>query len=96
MGYLVLGRKVGQTIAITTRSGDRITVMLASLASTGKVRIGVDAPGDCTVHRGEVQQRIDNGESFAMSGYDSPSDMDGPQDAAATDGPCFQVPREGE
>ena len=93
---LVLGRKVGQTIEITTRSGDRITVMLASLGSAGKVRIGVDAPGDCTVHRGEVQQRIDNGESFAVSGHDDPGDMDGSQDAAATDGHCFQVPREGE
>jgi carbon storage regulator CsrA len=49
---LVLGRKVGQTIDITTRSGERITVMLVSLESAGKVRIGVDAPGDCTVHRG--------------------------------------------
>jgi carbon storage regulator CsrA len=83
---LVLGRKVGQTIEITTRSGDRITVMLVSLGSAGKVRIGVDAPGDCTVHRGEVQQRIDNGESFAVSGHDGPEHTDGPQDAAATDG----------
>lgn len=96
MAYLVLGRKVGQTIEITTRSGERITVMLVSLGSAGKVRIGVDAPGDCTVHRGEVQQRIDNGESFAVSGHDGPEDMDGPQDAAATDGHVFQVPREGE
>jgi carbon storage regulator CsrA len=93
---LVLGRKVGQTIEITTRSGDRITVMLVSLGSAGKVRIGVDAPGDCTVHRGEVQQRIDNGESFAVSGHDDSEDMEGPQDAAATDGHVVQVPREGE
>ena len=93
---LVLGRKVGQTIEITTRSGDRITVMLVSLGSAGKVRIGVDAPGDCTIHRGEVQQRIDNGESFAVSGHDGPEDTDGPHDAAATDGHVFQVPREGE
>jgi len=87
MGYLVLGRKVGQTIEITTGSGDRITVMVASFGSAGKVRIGVDAPGDCTIHRGEVQRRIDNGESFAVSGHDGPSDMDGPHEAAATDGP---------
>ena len=87
MAYLVLGRKVGQTIEITTDSGDRITVMLVSLGSAGKVRIGVDAPGDCTVHRGEVQQRIDNGESFAVSGHDGPEHMDGTQDATATDGP---------
>jgi carbon storage regulator CsrA len=85
---LILGRKLDQTIEITTRSGDRITVMLVKVGSAGKVRIGVDAPGDCTVHRGEVQQRIDNGESFAVSGHDGPGDMDGPQDAAATDGPC--------
>jgi len=83
---LVLGRKVGQTIEITTRSGDRITVMLASLGAAGEVRIGVAAPENCTVHRGEVQQRIDNGESFAVSGHDGLGDMDGPQDAAATDG----------
>jgi carbon storage regulator CsrA len=96
MAYLVLGRKVGQTIEITTDSGDRITVMLVSLGSAGKVRIGVDAPGDCTVHRGEVQRRIDNGESFGTSGHDGPEHTDGPQDAAATDGHVFQVPREGE
>jgi carbon storage regulator CsrA len=93
---LVLGRKVGETIEITTRGGDRIRIMVASLGSAGKVRLGVDAPGDCTVHRGEIQQRIDAGESFAVSGHDGPSDMDGPQDAAATDGHVFQVPREGE
>ena len=84
---LVLGRKAGQTIEITTSSGERITIMVVALGSAGKVRIGVDAPGDCTIHRGEVQQRIDNGESFATSGHDGPSDTDGPHEAAATDGP---------
>jgi hypothetical protein len=49
-----------------------------------------------TVNRDSVQRRIDNGESFAVSGHDGPSDMEGPQDAAATDGHVFQVPREGE
>jgi len=83
---LVLGRKVGQTIEITTSSGERITIMVVALVSAGKVRIGVDAPGAMIVHRGEIQQRIDNGESFAVSGHDGPSDTDGTQDAAATDG----------
>jgi carbon storage regulator CsrA len=87
MGYLVFGRKTGQTIEITTASGDRITVLLASVGSAGKVKIGVDAPGDCTIHRGEVQQRIDSGESFAVTGHDGPSDTEGPHEAAATDGP---------
>lgn len=84
---LVLGRKVGQTIEITTRGGDRIRIMVASLGSAGKVKIGVDAPGDCTIHRGEVQQRIDSGESFATTGHDGLSDTEGPHEAAATDGP---------
>jgi len=91
---LVCGRKIGETIVLTTNSGDRITVMVVAL--TGKVRIGVEAPDHCMIHRGEVQRRIDNGESFATSGHDDPQHMDGPQDAAATDGHVFHVPREGE
>jgi carbon storage regulator CsrA len=84
---LVLGRKQGETIIIRTRAGEEIKMMVVAIGSAGKVRIGVGAPEDCTIHRGEVQQRIDSGESFAVSGHDGPSDMDGPQDAAATDGP---------
>jgi protein involved in polysaccharide export with SLBB domain len=56
----------------------------------------IDAPGGVTVNRDSVQQRIDNGESFAVSGHDGPSDTEGPQDAAATDGHVYNVPREGE
>jgi hypothetical protein len=47
----------------------------------------IDAPGGVTVNRDSVQQRIDNGEAFAVSGHDGPEHMDDPQDAAATDGP---------
>jgi sRNA-binding carbon storage regulator CsrA len=61
-----------------------------------KVRLGIDAPPDVDILRDRVQQRIDNGESFATSGHDGPGDMDGTQDAAATDGHVLQVPREGE
>ena len=92
---VVFSRRSGEDIVLTLENGERILIRVAQIVG-GKTRIAVDAPGTVTVHRGEVQQRIDNGESFAVSGHDGPSDMDGPQDAAATDGPVFQVPREGE
>jgi sRNA-binding carbon storage regulator CsrA len=95
MGYLVLTVKLGERLVATLPNGERMYLMVAT-TTPSKARVLIDAPGGVTVNRDSVQQRIDNGESFAVSGHDGPEDTDGPHDAAATDGPCFQVPREGE
>jgi carbon storage regulator CsrA len=92
---LVLTVVAGSGLTMTLDNGERVRVKIVRV-SGNKVRLGIDAPPDVDIVRDDVQQRIDNGESFAVSGHDGPGDMDGPQDAAATDGHVFQVPREGE
>ena len=92
---LVLTVVSGSGLTMTLDNGERVMVKIVRV-SGNKVRLGIDAPPDVDIVRDDVQRRIDNGESFATSGHDGPEHMDGPQDAAATDGPCFQVPREGE
>ncbi len=86
MGFLVLTVKLGERLVATLPNEERMYFMVAT-TTPSKARLLIDAPGGVTVNRDRVQQRIDNGESFATSGHDGPSDMDGPQDAAATDGP---------
>lgn len=63
---LVLSRKVGDKIVI----GDKITVTLVRLAGN-RVSIGVDAPDDVRVMRGElaeVPDRIETGDCDQTSG----------------------------
>lgn len=52
---LVLSRRPNQTIAI---EGGRIKITVLDFRG-GKVRLGIDAPQDVTVHRGEVQAAVD-------------------------------------
>jgi carbon storage regulator len=52
---LILTRKEGETIAV----GNDITVTVV-LINGGQVRIGIDAPREIEVHRGEVWQRIND------------------------------------
>ena len=92
---LVLTVVAGSGLTMTLDNGELVRVKIVRV-SGNKVRLGIDAPPDVDIVRDDVQRRIDNGESFAVSGHDGPSDMEGPQDAAATDGHVFQVPREGE
>jgi carbon storage regulator CsrA len=92
---LVLTVVSGSGLTMTLDNGERVMVKIVRV-SGNKVRLGIDAPPDVDIVRDDVQRRIDNGESFATSGHDGPEHMDGPQDAAATDGHVFQVPREGE
>jgi len=53
---LVLSRKVDETIVI----GDCIKIMVVELRGD-KVRLGIEAPRDITVHRGEVDTAIREG-----------------------------------
>jgi len=55
---LVLTRKIGESIRIVTRDGQRIDIHLLQSNSI-QVRIGVDAPKEITVHREEIAQRIE-------------------------------------
>jgi sRNA-binding carbon storage regulator CsrA len=82
---LVLTVKLGERLVVTLPNGERMYLMVAT-TTPSKAKVLIDAPGGVTVNRDSVQQRIDNGESFAVSGHDGPEHMDGPQDAAATDG----------
>jgi carbon storage regulator CsrA len=76
----------GSGVTMMLHNGELVRVKIVRVTGN-KVRLGIDAPPDVDILRDRVQQRIDNGESFAVSGHDGPGDMDGPHDAAATDGP---------
>jgi carbon storage regulator len=52
---LILSRRIGETIVI---DGRKIRVTLLGIKG-GQARIGVDAPREMTVHREEVQNRIE-------------------------------------
>jgi carbon storage regulator len=55
---LVLTRRVGESLMI----GDDVTVTVLK-TSGNQVKIGVDAPRDVEVHREEVYQAIQRGET---------------------------------
>ena len=74
---LVLGTRRGERVEITTASGERIVVMVVRI-NGAKVRLGIDAPGDCGILRGTVADRIAAGESLARTGHDEPVDRDDP------------------
>ena len=53
---LVLQRKKGDTIVI----GDDIVITVTNIRD-GKVKIGIDAPRELPVHRGEIYEAIQDG-----------------------------------
>ena len=59
---LVLSRKKDEKIII----GDKITVMVIEIRGD-KVRLGIDAPRDVTVHREEVYEAIKREQSQSGS-----------------------------
>jgi carbon storage regulator len=62
---LVLSRKRNDRIVI---AGGEIVLTVVEIRGD-KVRLGIEAPKDISVHRGEVQEAIDRGEvSFAKGG----------------------------
>jgi len=54
---LILTRKVGETIVVD----GNIKVVIMGIEGKN-IRIGVDAPRSVTVHREEIQERINKGE----------------------------------
>lgn len=56
---LVFGRKENETIEIAGGfENGGITVTVLDIRSTS-IRIAIEAPRDITIHRGEIQSRID-------------------------------------
>jgi len=57
---LVLTRRIGEDIIISGKlEGDRITIFNLGVKGS-QVRVGIDAPNSITVHRKEIQDKIDN------------------------------------
>ncbi|MCA9072786.1 MAG: carbon storage regulator CsrA [Planctomycetaceae bacterium] len=63
---LVLSRKKDERIII----GDQITVMVIEIRGD-KVRLGIDAPKEVTVHREEVYEAIRREQQSNLSSVDS-------------------------
>jgi carbon storage regulator len=63
---LVFTRKIDESFIITTPDGTRLTVTILDIRGD-KVRLGIAAPEDYSIHREEVQNRIDNGEKERRS-----------------------------
>jgi carbon storage regulator len=59
---LVLTRKSGQAIKI----GESVTVTVVQLGR-GRVRLGIAAPGEVSIHRGEIYDRIQEQRAISPS-----------------------------
>jgi carbon storage regulator len=65
MAMLVLSRKKDEKIVI----GDNITIMVIEIRGD-KVRLGIEAPREVTVHRQEVYEAIQREQEAQQSGID--------------------------
>jgi len=63
---LILSRRTDESIVI----GDEVTITILSVKGK-QVRIGITAPPDVSVHREEIYQRIQSGESIGSHADDS-------------------------
>jgi carbon storage regulator len=53
---LVISRKPDETIVI---DGGRVVITIIETRQ-GNVKLGIDAASEITIHRGEIQERVDN------------------------------------
>ena len=60
---LVLTRKAGESIVI----GNQVRIAILEVQGR-QIRLGVEAPGDMSVHRGEVYERIKQENQMASQG----------------------------
>jgi carbon storage regulator CsrA len=61
---LVLSRRIGEKLIITSPCGEKITITLCSCVGKSpgfspKARIGIDAPKAWSIHRAEIQVLVD-------------------------------------
>ncbi|PQO48129.1 carbon storage regulator [Blastopirellula marina] len=68
---LVLSRKVGESIKI----GDNIEIVINRI-SGNRVTIGVEAPKDVRILRGEVELELDADSVAALSGFIGAGQLD--------------------
>lgn len=70
---LILTRRVGETVVI----GREITINVVGVKGN-QVRLGIDAPADVPVHRGEVSERmrIEASKPQSTADTDSRTNMD--------------------
>lgn len=59
---LILRRKEGETLLI----GDAVTITVLGVDSGGTVNLGVDAPRDVLILRGELKQTADANKDAAL------------------------------
>jgi len=55
---LILTRYPNESIILTTPAG-RVEITLMDVRRDGRVRLGIEAPRSITVHRKEIQAKID-------------------------------------
>ena len=67
---LILSRRTDESIVI----GDEVTITILSVKGK-QVRIGINAPPDVSVHREEIYQRIQAGDSAAAAADPSSEDV---------------------
>ena len=67
---LVLARKVNENIII----GDNTEIMIVEIKGD-QVKIGINAPKDISVYRGEIYQEIQN-ENIAAAKSEIPTDLE--------------------
>ena len=72
---LILSRRTDESIVI----GDEVTITILSVKGK-QVRIGITAPADVSVHREEIYQRIQSGETVSgeTPATDTPDATDAP------------------
>lgn len=58
---LVLSRNVSEEIVLTLPDSRRITITFVDLRNRRTARLGISAPTDVIIHRGEVQAAVDAG-----------------------------------
>jgi carbon storage regulator len=90
---LVLSRKKDEEIVVRASRPVTIGIAVVELRSD-KVRIGIDAPSDCSVNRAEVQRRIDAEQARLNAGYSLSRRGDPPRsDEPVRDGQAGHVGR---
>ena len=72
---LILSRRTDESIVI----GDEVTITILSVKGK-QVRIGITAPSDVSVHREEIYERIQSGETATSEDSNLSDSADGTSD----------------